>query len=406
MNELFDQDIFTVGRLTGLIKQSLELSFSHISVEGEISNFRPAASGHWYFQLSDASASLQAVMFKQHSWKLGFVPQDGDKVIVEGSISVYEKRGVYQIICTGIRKSGLGEILVLLQKRKEAFAAKGYFDQQRKKPLPLYPKRVGIITSPTGAAIHDIVKTLKRRSPFIQVMVLPAIVQGDGAADTIARQIITANQLAICDVLIVGRGGGSLEDLLAFSETVVVEAIVGSAIPIISAVGHETDWALSDYAADHRASTPTAAAELVSENWFAVLPLLTNSVALLAHLMRNRITSAISHSHLYSAQRMQEYVMRAIEKRKLLIDDEAQSQLQQIQGRLSASKQAFLISSALLHSLSVSHTLERGFAIVTKESHLISSTKQLQPNDELEIAFKDGTAEVKTLRLRPPRSTP
>lgn len=265
-NDLLPQEL-TVGELTALIKQTLEGSFYGLKVTGEISNFRPASSGHWFFALKDNDAVINAVMFKSVLWRVGFTPKNGDKVTVTGSIDVYPPRGTYQIVCSAMEMTGNGEILAMLEARKRQFDALGYFDPDHKAPLPLYPQRVGVVTSPTGAALQDILQILGRRAPSLDVVILPAVVQGDGAAATIAQRIEEANLLHLCDVLIVARGGGSIEDLLPFSEECVVKAIFDSEIPVVSGVGHEIDWALCDYAADVRASTPSAAAELVSKGY-------------------------------------------------------------------------------------------------------------------------------------------
>lgn len=265
-NDLFPQEL-TVGELTKLIKTTLEGAFYGLKVSGEISNFRPASSGHWFFALKDKDAVINAVMFKASLWKVGFHPKDGDKVTVTGSLDVYPPRGTYQIICDTMEMTGNGEILAMLEERKRKFDALGYFANEHKVPLPLYPKRVGVVTSPTGAALQDILQILGRRAPALDVLILPAVVQGDDAAPSIAQRIREANLLGLCDVLIVGRGGGSIEDLLPFSEECVIKEIYDSVIPIVSAVGHEIDWALSDYAADLRAPTPSAAAELVSKGY-------------------------------------------------------------------------------------------------------------------------------------------
>ena len=261
---LFPPDtVFSVTSLTALMRELLEATFPAITLEGEISNYRPNASGHLYFTLKDEGAQISAVMFRGRAASLSFAPKDGMKVRCKGSISVYAPRGNYQIIITSMELSGSGNILQLLEERKRALAAEGLFDQSRKKRLPVFPRTVGVVTSPTGAALRDILQITRRRNKAVSVVILPALVQGDGAADTIARQIQCANDFALCDVLIVGRGGGSLEDLLPFSEERVVRAVAESDIPVVSAVGHEIDWSLADYAADVRAPTPSAAAELV-----------------------------------------------------------------------------------------------------------------------------------------------
>ncbi len=260
--ELPQNIVFSVSQITDLIKEILETSFRTIIIEGEISNWRPSAAGHIYFTLKDNNAQIKAVLFRGAAMKLNFRPKDGDKVRCTGSLSVYAPQGNYQIIVNTMEIAGAGNILQMLEERKRKLAAEGLFDESRKKPLPLFPRTIGVVTSPTGAAIRDILNVTKRRNPGMNIIVLPAIVQGEGAAQTICKMIEIANFYQLCDVLIVGRGGGSLEDLLPFSEESVVRAIAASRIPTISAVGHEIDWALCDYSADRRAPTPSAAAEM------------------------------------------------------------------------------------------------------------------------------------------------
>ncbi len=256
--------VLTVSELTSRIKELLEGRFSRITLEGEISNLKPASTGHLYFYLKDENALISAVMFKGRMRGLSFTPTDGMLVRARGSVSVYSPRGSYQIVVESMEMAGTGNILLMLEERKRRLAAEGLFDQDRKRPLPYFPQRVAVVTSPTGAALRDILQIMGRRNPKISVTVLPCQVQGADAAPAIARMIAIANAYDMADVLIVGRGGGSLEDLLPFSEEVVVRAVAESRIPVVSAVGHEIDWALSDFAADVRAPTPSAASELVS----------------------------------------------------------------------------------------------------------------------------------------------
>ena len=259
---LYEPDtVFTVTKLTLLIRDILEGTFPNITLEAEISNYRPNASGHLYFNLKDEGALISAVMFRGRASTLKFAPKDGMKVRCTGSISVYAPRGNYQFMITKMEIAGQGDILRILEERKQRLAQEGLFNTERKKEIPRFSKTIGIVTSPTGAALRDVLQITKRRNPGMNVVILPALVQGDGAAETIARQGQVANEFNLCDVLIVGRGGGSLEDLLPFSEEVVVRAVANSHIPTISAVGHEIDWSICDYAADLRAPTPSAAAE-------------------------------------------------------------------------------------------------------------------------------------------------
>ena len=279
--------VLSVSQLTSRIKDMLEGRFSRITLEGEISNLKPASTGHLYFYLKDENAVISAVMFKGRMRGLSFTPADGTLVRAKGSISVYAPRGNYQIVVESMELAGTGNILLMLEERKRRLAAEGLFDQDRKRPLPSFPQRVAVVTSPTGAALRDILQIMGRRNPKISVTVLPCQVQGADAAPAIARMIAVANTYKLADVLIVGRGGGSLEDLLPFSEEVVVRAVAESQIPVVSAVGHEIDWALSDFAADMRAPTPSAAAELVS-------PLLTDVTGQLEYWRRDLYESLTS----------------------------------------------------------------------------------------------------------------
>ncbi|HKK47481.1 MAG TPA: exodeoxyribonuclease VII large subunit, partial [Alkalispirochaeta sp.] len=258
-----DRGIYSVSDLTSELKTVLEAGFSWVTVEGELSNLRPSARGHRYFSLKDEHAVLPCVMFRGDSQNLDFVPQDGDVLEVRGSVSIYAPRGSYQLVVRSMKRAGTGRILALIEERKRKFAREGLFDTER--ALPTIPRRVAVITSPTGAAIRDILHVLHRREPPLDVRIIPVTVQGSAAATEIARAISYTNRHRLADVIIITRGGGSVEDLLPFSDEPVIRAIAESETPVISAVGHEVDWALSDFAADLRAPTPSAAAEIVSE---------------------------------------------------------------------------------------------------------------------------------------------
>lgn len=260
---MLNKKILTVAELTFAIKAHLEGKFNFVAVKGEISNFKRQTSGHLYFSLKDKDAQISAAIFKTNAKSLTKEPKDGDQVIAYGEISVYPPRGNYQIIVRELSFLGLGELLLKLHALKEELKEKGFFDLSRKKSLPKLPKIIGVVTSPTGAVIQDIIKVLKRRYNNFHLLLNPVKVQGEGAAGEIAKAIDDFNKYNLSDVLIIGRGGGSLEDLWAFNEKIVAEAIYNSKIPIISAVGHETDITISDLVADLRAPTPSAAAEMV-----------------------------------------------------------------------------------------------------------------------------------------------
>lgn len=301
-------EVLTVAQLTSLIKRQLEGQFSGISVQGEISNLKLQSSGHIYFTLKDKDAQISAVLFRGNALSLSRVPKDGDKVIVKGELSVYPPRGNYQIIVRQLEYSGAGELLKKLHERKLKLQQLGWFDQSLKKPLPKLPKVIGVVTSPTGSVIQDIINVLSRRFSGFHLVLNPVKVQGEGAAQEIAKAIAEFNQHKLADVLIVGRGGGSLEDLWPFNEEIVAQAIKDSEIPIVSAVGHETDFTIADFVADVRAPTPSAAAELVTlEKKEELLNLskmrlrLQQTTATLVRSHRHRLNSLIKHPIFASA---------------------------------------------------------------------------------------------------------
>jgi exodeoxyribonuclease VII large subunit len=258
-----ERKIWSVAELTARISGVLSSQFSNLWVEGEVSNFRSAQSGHLYFTLKDARAQVKCVCFRTQAVRLKFRPEDGLKLIVRGSISVYEPRGEYQIYVEHIEPSGVGALQLAFEQLKRRLAAEGLFDEGRKKPLPLLPRRIGVVTSPSGAAVRDIIRILRRRFPNLHLTVYPVRVQGEGSAKEIAAALKYFNRKKSVDVILLARGGGSIEDLWAFNEEVVARAIAACAIPIVSGVGHETDFTIADFVADVRASTPSAAAEIV-----------------------------------------------------------------------------------------------------------------------------------------------
>lgn len=304
--------IYTVSQLTNEIKNLLERNFEYIWVEGEISNLRVPTSGHVYFTLKDETAQIRAVMFRLQSRLLKFDPVDGLQVISYGRISVYEPRGEYQLIVDYLEPKGLGALQLAFEQLKEKLAQEGLFDPAHKKPIPRLPQRIGIVTSPTGAAIRDMLKIIERRYANVHILIYPVRVQGPGAAQEIAQAIKELNEWPNIDVIIVGRGGGSLEDLWAFNEEIVARAIFSSQVPVISAVGHEIDYTIADFVADLRAPTPSAAAELVVQEKIELLDGLANLNNRLWHNFRSflEIKKEKLHSLLY----------RLIDPRKKLSD--------------------------------------------------------------------------------------
>ncbi|MEK7846054.1 MAG: exodeoxyribonuclease VII large subunit [Nitrospinota bacterium] len=289
ITELAEREIYTVSELTRAVKFILEENFHDIWVEGEISNFKVSNSGHAYFTLKDEESQLRVVLFRLNKRLLKFEPDDGLHVIVRGRISVYEARGEYQLIADYMEPKGIGALQLAFEQLKEKLFKEGLFDEAHKKPIPDFPNKIAIVTSPTGAAIRDILRIIGRRFPNIHIIIYPVMVQGEGAAEKIAMAITELNGLSDIDVMIVGRGGGSIEDLWAFNEEVVARAIYNSHIPVISAVGHEIDYTISDFVADLRAPTPSAAAELVVRDRREVIQNITSLEKRLINAVQNKV---------------------------------------------------------------------------------------------------------------------
>ncbi|MBC6713456.1 exodeoxyribonuclease VII large subunit [Treponema sp. Marseille-Q3903] len=391
-NDAANQDvIFTVSQITDLIKEILETSFRTITIEGEISNWRPSAAGHVYFTLKDNNAQIKAVIFRGSASKLSFKPKDGDKVRCLGSISVYAPQGNYQIIINTMELAGFGNILQMIEERKRKLAAEGLFDESKKRSLPLFPNTIGVVTSPTGAAIRDILNVTKRRNRCVNVVVLPAIVQGDGAAQTIVKMIELANFYNLCDVLIVGRGGGSLEDLLPFSEESVVRAVSKSEIPVISAVGHEIDWALCDYAADRRAPTPSAAAEMavpvladVQQNIFSYKDDLYNSIKQHVYKTRLMIKSFNPENMEIQFRNIQTPLLNRYGNARENIVKNMQDKIKDLKTRIKNSM-------TILENAGPQTILKRGYSMVTdKNGNIIRSSAQVAVGNEIIIKPAEG----------------
>ncbi len=383
--------IFTVSELNGIIKEILE-GFPVITLEGEISNYRPNSSGHLYFNLKDNSSIISAVMFRGAAYSLSFAPKDGMKVQVTGKLSVYGPQGKYQIIISKMSIAGEGDILRMIEERKQKLAAEGLFDQTKKKKLPAFPKTIGIVTSPTGAALRDILQITKRRNKCISVNIFPALVQGTDAAATIAQQINTANAFNLCDVLIVGRGGGSLEDLLPFSEECVVRAIAESHIPVVSAVGHEIDWALSDYAADLRAPTPSAAAEIVVPQLSEIKTILLQYSNELYENSMNRVEKIKLMIKSFKPENL-EMQFRSIEQPLLQRFDNAKEGLfQNIIQKLRDTRQYIENCETVLENASPQTIFNRGYSMVRNKNsgEIVRSTENIQEGTELEIVPASG----------------
>ncbi len=337
-----ERKIFTVAELSFAVKDLLESSFPDVWVTGEISNFRAAPSGHYYFTLKENSAQLRAVCFRNQARYLKFKPQDGLAVIVRGRLSVYEARGEYQLYVEYLEPAGLGALQFAFEQLKKKLAAEGLFDQVRKKSLPVLPRAIGVVTSPSGAAIRDILRVIKRRFPNMNVFLYPATVQGSSAAAEIIEGIEYFNQHSIVDVMIIGRGGGSLEDLWPFNEEIVARAIAASEIPIISAVGHETDFTIADFVADLRAPTPSSAAELAVHRKEDFLAEVRNRVHHMEQNIRLRISEARGElTELRMHRAFQHFPARILERGQRI--DEALTEMDRsFRGRFDAGRRRLL----------------------------------------------------------------
>ena len=381
----------TVSELTSLIKNTLEGSFFGLTVEGEISGFRPASTGHWYFSLKDQNAVINCTMWRSTIPRVAFKPKDGLKVVVTGSISVFEPRGTYQIICTSMKIAGEGDILAMLEERKRRYNSLGYFDESKKKPIPRRPGRVAVITSPTGAALQDILQITGRRNKGLDIIILPAIVQGSDAAISIARRIMEVNEFALADVMIVGRGGGSIEDLLPFSEECVIEAIHQSQIPVISAVGHEIDWAISDYVADLRAPTPSAAAELVCESSIDQMEKVNQLCADMTEAIVSKLNAIKLRLASFSPENARAQLENRLNKRRMLLDGLSVDMQHSMQNLLAQRKARSELLRHKIQALSPLAVLDRGYSIVTdKDGRTLKSIGQVNVGDNISIKLSDG----------------
>lgn len=362
---------FAVSEVNQYLKQLLESQsdLHHIPVLGEISNFKRYQSGHCYFTLKDEKSALKCVMFKSSAAHLSFEPQNGEKVVALGSISVYERDGVYQLYVTAMRRQGIGDLMQAYEALKEKLTKEGLFDESRKKPLPRLPRAIGIITSPSGAAVHDIITVSRRRNKGVKLILYPVKVQGEEAAGEIVRAIDFFHRHHLADLLIVGRGGGSIEDLWAFNEEPVVRAIAASEIPIISAVGHETDFTLSDFAADARAATPSQAAEI------AVIDVAA---------YRNGIA--------FYWDKAAKLLEKEIHENAQLADSLQQELTQAMAAELDAKKHRLSLMAAKLSALSPLTVLSRGYSITTTAGHrAVQGVSDVSVGDTIRTTVADGT---------------
>ncbi|MFE4812162.1 exodeoxyribonuclease VII large subunit [Peribacillus simplex] len=443
-----NQQYLSVSALTKYIKRKFDADphLQNVYIKGEISNFKQHTSGHMYFTLKDEKARLLSVMFAANNKGMKFLPENGMKVLVKGDISLYEAGGQYQLYVKSMAPDGVGDLYLAYEQLKKKLEAAGLFLAEHKKPIPQYPKSVGVITSPTGAALRDILITIKRRYPIARIIVYPALVQGNNAAKSIAKAISMANARAESDVLIVGRGGGSIEELWAFNEEIVAESIYDSNIPVISAVGHETDFTIADFVADMRAPTPTGAAELAVPHLNEILERLMNrknrltrSIQEAVNFERTRLTRlersyAFRYPHKMYEQKLEQldktmdrlgrtstrYFMKKRDELNQLSDilkkqhpeqaiQNAKEELQQhakvlrraMEAIYRQKSQQFVHITATLSALSPLKIMERGYGLVFAEDEtLVKSTQQVSKGDKIAVSIKDGTLECEIKEIK------
>lgn len=438
-------DIYTVSRLNSEVRLTLELQFQQLWLVGEVSNFVAAASGHWYFSLKDQAAQVKVAMFKQANRYATVRPQNGQQVLIRARISVYEPRGEYQLLAEFIEPAGAGLLKQQFEQLKAKLAAEGLFAPERKRPLPANPRRVGVITSPTGAAVRDIITVLARRAPGIELIIYPCQVQGETAAAQLRNMLSTAIRRNEVDVLIIGRGGGSIEDLWCFNDEALARAVADCPIPIVSAVGHEIDFALTDFVADVRAATPSAAAELVSPDQSQYLVALTQLQQRLSRAVRRQLAQQqprlmqlqqrlqqlhpqrrleqqqqrLDELQLRLQRRMQQHLQTARRQHSYLQQSlqhlspakaikQQQLQLQQLAKRLQQAQLQHLKQhkfnliqlSKQLHTVSPLATLARGYSIAfDAQQQVVTRNSQLAPGDKVTVKLAEGAFEAEVKKL-------
>ena len=382
----------TVTQLNKYLKDRFDEdeNLGAILVKGEISNFKNHYTGHLYFTLKDENSLIKCIMFKSYAERLAFKPKDGMKVMVFGSVSVFERDGVYQIYVKSMMEDGMGDLHEQFEQLKAKLEAEGLFDESHKKPIPLYPKVVGVLTSQTGAVIRDIINVSTRRNPNVYIRLLPVPVQGPGAAEKIAEKIKVMNEKKLADLLIIGRGGGSLEDLWPFNEEIVARAIYDSELPIISAVGHETDFTIADFVADLRAPTPSAAAELAVPDVYELKQKINN--------YQNRYRLALKKKNELMRLRYEKCMksrgftdpLRRIRDMDVTVD----SYIQRLENKMKIihkdSQSSYIKLVSKLDTLSPLKTLTRGYSLTEKDNKIVKSAKELEKDDKVKLKFSDG----------------
>lgn len=390
----------TVSELNTYIKEKIteDEMLANVLVKGEISNFKNHYTGHFYFTLKDENSLIKCIMFKSYAEKIDFMPKDGMKVMVFGSVSVFERDGIYQIYVKAMQEDGMGSLYTKYEELKKKLEAEGLFDMSRKKKIPQFPKIIGVLTSQTGAVIKDIINVSTRRNPKVNIRLLPVPVQGLGAGEKIAAGIELMNNKKLADVIIIARGGGSIEDLWPFNEECVARAIYDSEIPVISAVGHETDFTIADFVADLRAPTPSAAAELAVPDIYE----LKNTINIYQNRFRISLKRKTELMRLKYEKCMQSRVFKNptqfINDYLLKIDNDIKRMENSINKKIHNSKNAFVEKAAILDGLSPLKTLTRGYCLAEAKNRIIKKAEELEVNQEITLRFSDGKKQAKIVK--------
>ena len=388
-----ERHVFTVTELNNCVKELVESvpAFGDLLLRGEVSNYKVYPSGHHYFTLKDSESALRCVMFKGSAMKLRFKPENGMQVIASGRISVYPRDGAYQLYCNGLSADGVGDLYVAFEQLKDKLYREGLFDPAHKKPLPKFPRRIAIVTSSAGAAVHDMIRILRRRYPIAKVLLLPVRVQGVEAPPEIVGAIRYANRWQLADVLIVGRGGGSIEDLWAFNDERVARAIYASEIPVISAVGHEPDVTISDFVADRRASTPSNAAEIAVPDQAELWKRLDSAGRAMAQGALNTLEKADAQWKTLASKRVLTDPMAFVDDRRMQLDSVQQRMGLTAHRQLSRRQQRFATLAASLDALSPLKVLGRGYAMAqAADGTVLRTSQQVQEGDRIHVRLGQG----------------
>jgi exodeoxyribonuclease VII large subunit len=395
--------VLTVTKLNEYVKMLIDGNpvLSNVWVKGEISNLTCHSSGHLYFSLKDEGARVAAVMFRSAADKLKFRPENGMKVLLHGRVSVYPRDGAYQIYATSLEPDGVGALYIAYEQLKRRLEAEGLFRQDRKKSLPKIPSTVGVITSPTGAAVRDILNVTGRRFPFAKILLYPALVQGEGAEADLVAGIEYFSKTKCADVVIIGRGGGSIEDLWAFNSEALARAICRSPVPIISAVGHETDFTICDFAADRRAPTPSAAAELAVPDGEELKRKFGNVITRMETLLHTRVKSGREHLKLLSERRVMTTPMAYLDDKRMTLLSLSRDLERSTQGLADKKKQDLVRLSAVLEAVSPLKVIAKGYsAVFADDGKLIRSVKSVSVGDAITFRTVDGTVDATVTEIR------